>query len=274
MLREHSFDAGVVAINYAADAGAGPPMVLIHGVMGRWQGWLPVLADLGVRWRRFALDLRGHGRSGHAGGAYRITDYAGDVIAFLRAQAGEPAVLVGHSLGAIIAIAVAAEAPDLVRAVVLEDPPLAAFRHERLRDRAEYARFSASRDLAASGRAVEEIAAALATLQPGQDAVALRSRAVSLHHLDPEVVTMVLDDRAKEGYDLDALLGRIACPVLLLQGNPAHGGALRDVDAARAAGQLARGTHVYLPDVGHGIHAADGQPRAFARLVLDFLETL
>jgi pimeloyl-ACP methyl ester carboxylesterase len=274
MLQEQTFDSGAVSINYVADQASGPPLVLLHGVTSRWQGWLSVMPDLALRWRLLALDLRGHGRSGHAAGAYRIMDYADDVIAFLRKQTGESAVLVGHSLGAIISIAVAARAPELVRAVVLEDPPLAGFRHERLRDRPEYARFIASRDLAASGKTVEEIAAALAPFQPGADAAALRARAFSLHQLDPEVLTFVVEDRAKEGYDLDVLLRQIACPVLLLQGNPAHGGALIDADAQRAAGQLAHGTHVYLPNVGHGIHAADGQPLAFARLVHDFLESL
>lgn len=274
MLQERTFDTGEVVINYAAEPGAGPPLVLLHGVMGRWQGWLSIMPDLTLRWRLSALDLRGHGRSGHTPGAYRISDYARDVVAFLRGQTDEPAVLVGHSLGAIIAIAAAAAAPEAVRAVVLEDPPLAAFRHERLRDRPEYARFSASRDLAASGQTVEELIASLASAQPGQDPVALRSRAVSLSRLDPDVVTHVIEDRAKEGYDLDALLQRITCPVLLLQGNPAHGGALADVDAQRAASLLPHCTHVYLPDVGHGIHAVEGQPQVFSRLVHDFLESL
>jgi pimeloyl-ACP methyl ester carboxylesterase len=274
MLQEQTFDTGAVSINYVADQASGPPLVLLHGVTGRWQGWLSVMPDLALRWRLFALDLRGHGRSGRAPGAYRINDYADDVIAFLRGPVAAPVMLVGHSLGAIISIAVAARAPELVRAVVLEDPPLAGFRHERLRDRPEYARFSASRDLAASDKTVEEIAATLATLQPDADAAALRARAFSLHRLDPEVLTFVVEDRAKESFDLDALLRQITCPVLLLQGNPALGGALLDADAQRAAGQLAHCTHVYLPNVGHGIHAADGQPRVFSRLVHDFLESL
>ena len=275
MLQEQIFDAGPVPINYAAGPAGGPPLVLLHGVTGRWQTWLSVMPDLAVRWRLFALDLRGHGRSGRAAGAYRIMEYAADVIALLRRQAGEPAVLVGHSLGAIIAIAVAAEAPDAVRAVVLEDPPLAPFRHQSARERAEYGRFTALRDLARSGRTVDELIAPLADLQPGRDAAALRARAVSLSQLDPDVLTLIIEDRAREGYDLDALLGQISCPVLLLQGNPALGGALADVDAQRAASLLVRGAYVRLLEVGHGIHVPDGgQPLTFCRIVHDFLESL
>src|SRR3954471_8978915 len=141
MLQEQTFDTGTVSINYVADQASGPPLVLLHGVTSRWQGWLSVMPDLALRWRLFALDLRGHGRSGRADGRYRLTDYAGDVTAFLQRRAGEPAVVVGHSLGAMIAIAVAAEAPDFVRAVVLEDPPLAAFSTQSLRERPEYGPF-------------------------------------------------------------------------------------------------------------------------------------
>ena len=272
MLQEQIFDAGAVPINYAAGPAGGPPLVLLHGVTGRWQAWLSVMPDLAVRWRLFALDLRGHGRSGRAAGAYRIMDYAADVIALLRRQAGEPAVVVGHSLGAIIAIAVAAEAPDAVRAVVLEDPPLGPFHHQRARERTEYGRFMAIRELARAGLSVEELMPAVAAILPGQDAAALRARATAISQLDPDVMTFVVEDRAKEGYDVDGLLRQIERPVLLLQGNPALGGALTDVDAQRAAGLLTRGMHIHMPEVGHGIHQA--QPQTFCRIVHDFLESL
>lgn len=78
-----------------------------------------------------------------------------------------------------------------------------------------------------------------------------------------------------EEQTFDACLRRISRPVLLQQGNPALGGALADVDATRAADLLPRGRHLRLPDVGHGIHAADcGQPATFCRIVHDFLESL
>lgn len=275
MVQEHRFDTGTLTLNYAAGEAGGPPMVLLHGVTGRWQDWLSVLPDLALRWRPFALDLRGHGRSDRADGRYRLLDYAGDVIAFLRRRAGEPAAIVGHSLGAMIAVAVAAEAPDLVRAAVLEDPPLAAFSTQSLRERPEYGFFTIMRDLARTGRMADELLPTLRDIRPDRDAVTLRSWATQLSRLDPEVLTCVVEDRAREGYDLDALLRRIACPVLLLQGEPALGGALADAEARHAAGLLARGTYVRLPDVGHLIHAAgDGQPQTFTRLVHGFLESL
>lgn len=273
MLREQTFALGGMTLNGVVATEAGPPLLLLHGVTSRWQTWLSVMPSLALRWRLHALDLRGHGRSARAAdAAYRIDDYADDVAAFLQQQIGAPTVLVGHSLGAIIATAVAARVPQLVRAVVLEDPPLAAFRHQSLRERPEIGRFSALRELGRRGLAFDALRAELATLQPGRDPAALAMRARSLASLDPEVLTLVIEDRAKEGYDQDAALRAISAPTLLLQGEPNLGGALADVDAQRAGGLLSRGIAMRLSHVGHGIHEED--PAGFSRIVHDFLESL
>jgi pimeloyl-ACP methyl ester carboxylesterase len=70
------------------------------------------------------VDLRGHGRSGHAPGTYTVERYGEDVVAALREGVGRPAVLVGHSLAGVVAWWVAQRHPELVTAAFLEDPPL------------------------------------------------------------------------------------------------------------------------------------------------------
>ena len=67
---------------------------------------------------------------------------------------------------------------------------------------------------------------------------------------------MALDQSLFDGYDEGDLLGRISCPVLLLQGDVALGGALSDVAAAQAAGRLADCAHVRVVGAGHGIKGA------------------
>jgi pimeloyl-ACP methyl ester carboxylesterase len=137
MLTERSFDAGTLSLNYAEEPAAGPPLVLLHGASGCWQTFLPIIPFVGWRWHLYAPDFRGHGRSGRVGGTYRLGDFAQDTTRFLREVVREPAVLLGFSLGAVVATQVAAESPDAVRAVVLEDPgfagaPLAAMAGGRI----------------------------------------------------------------------------------------------------------------------------------------------
>ncbi|HEY3108425.1 MAG TPA: alpha/beta hydrolase [Chloroflexota bacterium] len=270
---EHNFDAGPVSINYVAEGREdGRPIVFLHGVTGRWQTWLPVMTAFAADWRLYALDFRGHGRSGRVPGAYRAVDYAADVVAFLRRRVEQPAVLVGHSLGAIVSIAVAADAPEAVRAVVLEDPPLGAFDDQDIAERSERPAFTAMRDLAAAGLPREQLFAALAEREPGVDAAALGARTLTLGQMDPDVLTAILENRARDGYELAARLRRIAGPVLLQQGNVDLGAAVDDARVARARSLLASCTFEHFPDVGHGIHNL--QPFAFCRSVRAFLDSL
>lgn len=123
-VREYSFNTGAVVLNYAEVPAPGPPLVLLHGGNGRWQSFASILPDLAALWHIYAPDLRGHGKSGWDAGSYRLQDYADDTIAFLRDHIHEPAHLFGHSLGGIVALMVAAQYPEGVRAVAVGDSPL------------------------------------------------------------------------------------------------------------------------------------------------------
>jgi pimeloyl-ACP methyl ester carboxylesterase len=101
-----------------------PPVVLLHGLSSARSTWAPMTAGLTPQHRVVAPDHRGHGDSTHATGTYTLDNYGPDTIAFCEQVVGGPAVLVGHSLGGVIAAYVARNRPDLVRAVFLEDPPL------------------------------------------------------------------------------------------------------------------------------------------------------
>src|ERR1051326_2168725 len=123
MLQEHSFNAGPVNINYVCSSESGPPLVLLHGITNRWEVFLNMMPFLTQRWRVFALDLRGHGRSSRVPGGYVGEQIAGDVVRFLEHKVGEPVVLYGHSLGGLVTTYIASNRPELVRAIGLADSP-------------------------------------------------------------------------------------------------------------------------------------------------------
>jgi pimeloyl-ACP methyl ester carboxylesterase len=269
MLSEKTFDTGAVTLNYAEGPSNGRPLVLLHGVTTWWQTFLPVLPGLLVRYHTYALDLRGHGRSSWTPGAYTISHDVADVSAFLRAQLNEPAVLLGWSLGGMVATLVAAHAPELVRAVVLEDPPLATLTDDDSCYADFYEHMRKLRAVMAMVGSDGSKLSALATLCPDLNALQLRSYFKQLSQCDPE---FIIEKQKFEQYRLEKVLPKITCPVLLLQGNPHVGGQLDDQTTQVAVSLLADCVHVYLPDVGHNIHSE--RPTQYFQLVGDFMESL
>jgi pimeloyl-ACP methyl ester carboxylesterase len=284
MLKEQSFKTKAVSINYAEGPASGPPLVLLHGIISRWQYFLPLIPTLWVRWHIYALDFRGHGKSGRVKGQYQLRDYVKDTVAFMRNQLTEPAVLFGHSLGGAIALIIAAKLPRAVRAVVVGDTPLCL---ESLQESMDPNLFVAWRNLARSGHSVKEIASGLADTPvllaagdkkarlgdlPGMDAAFLEFEAKSLSELDSESLDPLIGGRMFEGHNEKELLSAIFCPVLLLQGNPSLGAAMTDRDVESTLSILPHATHVRIEDAGHELHLNHAE--SIRRAVTYFLESL
>lgn len=99
------------------------PVLFIPSSAGNTTHWAAALDHLRPRRRAIALDLRGHGRSDAPPGAdFSVEALAGDVEAVLDALALPPCVLVGHSLGGAVAVAVAGAWPRRVAGLLLMDP--------------------------------------------------------------------------------------------------------------------------------------------------------
>lgn len=103
-------------------AGRGRRVVLLHGITDAGACWAAVAARLDASYEVVMPDARGHGLSPLPDEVVTIERLADDVAASLPSPS-EPSVVIGHSMGAATALALAARHPDLVDAVVLEDPP-------------------------------------------------------------------------------------------------------------------------------------------------------
>lgn len=265
-------------------SGGGRDLLMLHGVARAGRTFSAFAAMLPEHFRISAIDFRGHGQSGRAGTRYHVTDYVHDAIAALQAI-GRPTIVYGHSLGSLVAAAVAAQVPDMVLALVLEDPP-SMFFWRNLEATNYHPTFVAMRQLAGrSDLSSQEIALQLRdvpmqptadgrTLKLGdvRDAVSLRFTASCVRQLDPNVIQTILEDDWQKGYDLDSIFKAIHCPTLLLRGNTALGGMLPADDADRLIGQLSDGTRIDFPTAGHLLH---WQMRSEASLqTAVFLESL
>ena len=110
---------GMIAVD---DGGAGePPCLFIHSLGGRRDFWQPVLDQLRKNYRAVALDLRGHGQSGAEAAVMELDDFAADVLRVADALRLDRFILVGHSFGATVALAVASRAPRRIMGLVLLD---------------------------------------------------------------------------------------------------------------------------------------------------------
>ncbi|WP_052391423.1 alpha/beta fold hydrolase [Streptomyces sp. NRRL B-24484] len=248
------------------DTGSGLPVVLLHAGFLDHTMFDELVPALARRHRVIAPDARGHGRSANAAVPFRQTD---DLAALLRGLGTGPAVLVGTSMGAMIAVDTALEHPDLVRALVISGggAGLPECRDPwTLELEAEKAAAMAAGDIAGWVDAFARIAAG-----PHR----------GLDEVDPEVVRRVKEmvrrtlakhtaDEQDHSVPVVGAAGRakeIAVPVLALNG------ALDSPDLIASAADLAAavpdGRTVTLDGAAH-LPSMD-RPEAFLHAVEDFL---
>ena len=122
-LRVNDTDMAYIAL------GKGEPLVCIHGSLGDFRSWNPVLGPLSRHFRLIVPSLRRFfpeawdGRSTEkGGGGFTIAQHTADVIAFIEGLKLGPVHLMGHSRGGHIAFRVAGARPDLIGKLVLAEP--------------------------------------------------------------------------------------------------------------------------------------------------------
>jgi 3-oxoadipate enol-lactonase len=114
-------ESGVVHYEYF---GRGRPLIFIHGWLGSWRYWVPAMDALSDEFRVYAFDLWGFGDSDKAKHEYSVRSYVELLNAFIqKLGVFGPIPLVGHALGAAVAIAFAIEHPEEVDRVMAVSLP-------------------------------------------------------------------------------------------------------------------------------------------------------
>lgn len=101
--------------------GRGAPVIALHGLTASYVNFIGIAECLRGRLPLLGFDLRGRGDSDKPEGPYGMAQHARDVAAAMRAMSLGPSVVIGHSMGAFVSTALAAQDPELVRALVLID---------------------------------------------------------------------------------------------------------------------------------------------------------
>ena len=244
------------------ESGQGSPLLLLHGVGGSHEMWLPIVPDLAKSHRVIAADHRGHGASDKPRGSYTISLFCADWLSLMDALKVDRAHLVGLSMGGAIAMRLAVEHPGRVRSLVLVDTW--AFPHPDflalLRQRLERL---ASGDLSAYAEAAIPQVYSEAFIAANPEALAqYRARVAKLN---PDSVRSAVE--ACMTHDMRGRQAEITAPTLVVVGSedrltpPYHSKYLaRTIPKARLEVILGSG---HIPHLE--------RPREFLKLVTEFV---
>lgn len=253
--------------HWSADPSAPDPhgLVLVHGGAAHARWWDHMAPLLTASWDVVAVDLSGHGDSGHRN-AYRFATWVEEVVAVARAVGG--AVVVGHSLGGVVTALTAERGDPAVEGAIVIDAPLT------VPEGVDAAEATFSRSRTYRDRAHAERRLRLLPPQPVvHHALLAHVARASVREtpagwtwkFDPGVFPTTGTDRPG---DLGATLERARCPIATVVGGTSEivstdeRRRLRAVtDPARAVG---RG-HVELEGGHH--HLMFDQPRALATVI-------
>jgi pimeloyl-ACP methyl ester carboxylesterase len=243
---------------------AAMPVVLLHGLSSHGAVYDGVVEPLADRYDVHRVDFRGHGRSSRHPGTYDIDHHVEDVAAYIEAEVGRSAFLVGHSLGGVVAHVVAQRHPELVLGLFEEDPPLYFCDLKLFQSSMFPELFSTlereTRDLQEREDTLEAVYQFIANSPSPRGGIAkdwtlprdLAARAQSLLLVDPEVFAPAIDGRTLSGYDPDTLVN---VPLTVLRADPSLGAALFADHAERLHSANPHADVELVVGATHSIHA-------------------
>ncbi len=261
-----------------------PTIVLLHGLSSSRETYSDVIPTIVEHGHRVCnADLRGHGETGPAP-SYTVALYAQDVAELIRSRlGGDPAIIVGHSLGGLTASTLAASDPELVHAMLLEDPPLFEG-DDTIRAASPAAGFfplfvAKVRGWQEGGYSAEDVATALGrqpsphggTVEERNGAETCRAQARALLAFDPAAMDAAIDGTMWTDYDP---LTPPPCPVTVLRADPAIGAVFQPDQAERFAEAIPHANIEMVAGAAHRIHNDPAGTEPYLAALIRFLDSL
>lgn len=272
MTNWHSGDADVAGLrlHYTRTGGDLPPLVAMHGIGDDGLCWSALAAALASQYDVIMADARGHGRSEAPLHGYGPAEHAADLRGLVAALGLHQPIVQGHSMGAMTTLMLAGSAPDVPRAILLEDPPPV---WTRLPTTSEdggrrVAMHQAMAELKRKTRA--ELIAGQRAVAPAWPEDEIERWADSKIRFSPNILSTF--SAAPTAPDWPAVLRQIRCPALLLTGDRAQGALVAPEDAASLREYI---PHLQIAHIAGGGHSMrHDQLSGYLDAVRAFLATL
>jgi pimeloyl-ACP methyl ester carboxylesterase len=235
---------------------------MLHGLAANGACWAAVADAMQADYDVIMPDARGHGKSSAPEHGYRYEDHANDVVGLIAALRLPPAILIGYSMGGLVAAVVASRAPGLVRGLILADPTFLSPEVQRAVRDSDVAD-QHQRTLSMS---LDEVVAEARSRHPERslDTIERIARARLQTSLG------AFDVLTPPNPDYRQVVRAIEVPSLLVMGGP--GGVVSPEVAAELQRINARLHVEQIPEAGHGLHY--DQPGRFAVVVKAFLRSI
>jgi pimeloyl-ACP methyl ester carboxylesterase len=271
-----------IELSYAEGPNNGPPLVLLHAQLLDWFSYSRVLPALAKSYHVYDVDYPGHGATVTPRDYPMTANQIGaDLGEFIKQTIGQPVYISGNSSGGLLAVWLAANRPKLIKAALLEDPPLFSAEYPRIKetigDRAFKTSDTATKDHPddfllywvksnapffrkqvgpGTPFILTQAIKRYRKINPNQpveiglvknDTVRMLLR--GLDQYDPRFGAAFYDGSWNRGFDHADALARIECPVLLLHAHYSImedgtlNGAMDQKDADKAMGLLKHGTY-------------------------------
>ena len=242
------------------EAGKGAPVLLIHGVGLNADAWEPQIVALATRRRVIAIDMPGHGQSDLLPEGTVLSDYVTAIAGLIDALGISPVPVIGHSMGALIALGLALDYPEKIAAMVALN--------------AVYCRDPVARS-AVELRAAQltggafEVEGPIARWYPDDpNGLLARRTADWLRAVDPKGYAAAYRVFATSDHAHEGRLGELACRSLFMTGVSDHNSTPAMSD--RMAREAPYGRSVALPGALHMMHLT--HPAETTNTIVKFID--
>jgi pimeloyl-ACP methyl ester carboxylesterase len=301
--KEKTFTTHGTTINYVEGPDNGLPLMLIHGQMVDWESYQLVLPELSQHFHVFAVDCEGHGKSSKDPSRYNVQDMGMDFEVFIQQVIGKPAIVSGQSSGGLLAVWLAANSPQNVLGVVLEDPPLFSSEYPRIKQTFAWDTGTTAHDFLQQSsvksyldyyilysrmwsyfpqgfqKALLNWDQFYRSIRPDSPVqfffvpLSVREIFTGLQMYDPHFGVAFYDGSWNKYFEHAEALPKVKCPAVLIHANWYYDkngilvGAM-DANDANRANSLMPNSKLVTVNSGHDVHVEN--PSVFIKIVIDF----